>query len=88
MGGDFSVELCGGTNVAQTGDIGLLRISGESSVAAGVRSIEAVTGAKAVELCDQLQDTIADVSSLVRASGGNVADKVQQLVDDNRRMQK
>ena len=88
MGGDFSVELCGGTHVAQTGDIGLLRISGESSVAAGVRRIEAVTGAKAVELCDQLQDTIADVSSLVRASGGNVADKVQQLVDDNRRMQK
>ncbi|MGB1868676.1 MAG: alanine--tRNA ligase [Porticoccaceae bacterium] len=88
MGGDFSVELCGGTHVAQTGDIGLLRISGESSVAAGVRRIEAVTGEKAVDLCDQLQDTIADVSSLVRASGSNVADKVQQLVDDNRRLQK
>ena len=88
MGGDFSVELCGGTHVSRTGDIGLLRISGESSVAAGVRRIEAVTGDKAVELCDQLQDTIADVSSLVRASGGNVADKVQQLVDDNRRLQK
>lgn len=88
MGGDFSVELCGGTHVSRTGDIGLLRIYGESSVAAGVRRIEAVTGHKAVELCDQLQDTIADVSSLVRASGGNVADKVQQLVDDNRRLQK
>ena len=88
MGGDFSVELCGGTHVSRTGDIGLLRISGESSVAADVRRIEAVTGDKAVELCDQLQDTIADVSSLVRASGGNVADKVQQLVDDNRRLQK
>lgn len=88
MGGDFSVELCGGTHVSRTGDIGLLRISGESSVAADVRRIEAVTGDKAAELCDQLQDTIADVSSLVRASGGNVADKVQQLVDDNRRLQK
>jgi alanyl-tRNA synthetase len=88
MGGDFSVELCGGTHVSQTGDIGLLRISGESSVAAGVRRIEAVTGEKAVELCDQLQDTITNVSNLVRASGGNVADKVQQLVDDNRRLQK
>ena len=88
MGGDFSVELCGGTHVSQTGDIGLLRISGESSVAAGVRRIEAVTGEKAVELCDQLQDTIVEVSSLVRASGSNVADKVQQLVDDNRRLQK
>jgi alanyl-tRNA synthetase len=88
MGGDFSVELCGGTHVSQTGDIGLLRISGESSVAAGVRRIEAVTGEKAVELCDQLQDTIVEVSSLVRSSGSNVADKVQQLVDDNRRLQK
>ena len=88
IGGDFSVELCGGTHVSQTGDIGLLRISGESSVAAGVRRIEAVTGEKAVELCDQLQDTIVEVSSLVRASGSNVADKVQQLVDDNRRLQK
>ncbi|MDG1312089.1 MAG: alanine--tRNA ligase [Porticoccaceae bacterium] len=88
MGGDFSVELCGGTHVSRTGDIGLLRISGESSVAAGVRRIEAVTGEKAVALCDELQDTIHNVAAVVRASGSNVADKVQQLVDDNRRLQK
>ena len=88
MGGDFSVELCGGTHVARTGDIGLLRVSGESSVSAGVRRIEAVTGEAAVALCDELQDTVNDVASLVRASGHGVADKVRQVVEDNRRLQK
>ncbi len=88
MGGDFSVELCGGTHVTRTGDIGLLRISGESSVAAGVRRIEAVTGEQAVALCDELQDSIGQVATVIRASGSNVVDKVQQLVDDNRRLQK
>ena len=88
MGGDFSVELCGGTHVTRTGDIGLLRISGESSVAAGVRRIEAVTGEQAVALCDELQDSIGQVTTVIRASGSNVVDKVQQLVDDNRRLHK
>ena len=88
MGGDFSVELCGGTHVARTGDIGLLRISAESSVAAGVRRIEAVTGNNAVALCDELQDRINEVALVARASGSNIADKVRQLVDDNRRLQK
>ena len=88
MGGDFSVELCGGTHVARTGDIGQLRISGESSVASGVRRIEAVTGQKAVALCDEMQDTINNVALVLRASGSNVTDKVQQLSDDNRRLQK
>jgi alanyl-tRNA synthetase len=88
MGGDFSVELCGGTHASRTGDIGLVRITGESSVASGVRRIEAVTGAKAIDHCDELQDIIADVATAVRASGSNVADKVRQVLDDNRRLQK
>jgi alanyl-tRNA synthetase len=88
MGSDFSVELCGGTHASRTGDIGLVRITGESSVASGVRRIEAVTGAKAIDHCDDLQDTIADVATAVRASGTNVADKVRQVLGDNRRLQK
>ena len=88
MGGDFSVELCGGTHASRTGDIGLVRVTGESSVASGVRRIEAVTGEKAIDYCDQLQDTIADVTAVVRASGSNVTDKVRQVLDDNRRLQK
>jgi len=88
MGGDFSVELCGGTHVSRTGDIGLLRVSGESSVSAGVRRIEAVTGEAAVALCDDMQDTVSDVANIVRASGHGVADKVRQVVEDNRKLQK
>jgi alanyl-tRNA synthetase len=57
-------------------------------VAAGVRRIEAVTGEQAVALCDQLQDAISDVANVVRASGSNLGDKVRQLLDDNRRLQK
>ena len=88
MGGDFSVELCGGTHASRTGDIGLLKISGESSVAAGVRRIEAVTGEKALALVDELQDTIGDVANIVRATRHNLAEKVRQVADDNRRLQK
>mgnify|MGYP006128445437 FL=1 len=88
MGGDFSVELCGGTHALRTGDIGLLKISGESSVAAGVRRIEAVTGENALALVDELQDSIGDVANIVRAARHNVADKVRQVVEENRRLQK
>ena len=57
-------------------------------MASGVRRIEAVTGQKAVALCDEMQDTINNVALVLRASGSNVTDKVQQLSDDNRRLQK
>ena len=75
MGGDFSVELCGGTHVSRTGDIGLLKISAESSVSAGVRRIEAVTGEAAIAYCDELQDTVTDVANVLRAARHSVADK-------------
>ena len=88
MGGDFSVELCGGTHASQTGDIGSVRVTNESSVASGVRRIEAVTGVRAIAYCDALQDTIGEVATVVRASGNNLADKVRQTLEDNRRLQK
>ncbi|MDA9347697.1 alanine--tRNA ligase [Porticoccaceae bacterium] len=88
MGGDFSVELCGGTHVSRTGDIGLLKISAESSVSAGVRRIEAVTGEAAIAYCDALQDTVTDVANVLRAARHSVADKALQVVEENRKLQK
>jgi len=88
MGGDFSVELCGGTHVNRTGDIGLIKITSESSVASGIRRIEAVTGETAVALCNQIQDAVAEIASLTRASKDNISEKVRQLMDDNRHLQK
>ena len=88
MGGDFSVELCGGTHASRTGDIGSVRVTNESSVASGVRRIEAVTGVRAIAYCDALQDTIGEVAAEIRASGNNLADKVRQMLEDNRRLQK
>ena len=88
IGAEFSVELCGGTHVSRTGDIGLLKVSAETSVAAGVRRIESVTGMKALEFCDNQQDSITDIASIVRGSRTTVGDKVQGIIDENRRLQK
>jgi len=88
MGGDFSVELCGGTHVERTGDIGLIKIVSESSVASGVRRIEAITGSTAVAFCNQSQDTIEDIASIAKVSKGKVSEKVRQVMDENRRLQK
>ena len=59
-----SIEFCGGTHVSATGKIGMVKIISESSVAAGVRRIEAVTGAKVEEMLDTIQDTLADLKAL------------------------
>ena len=88
IGGEFSVELCGGTHVDRTGDIGLVKVSGESSVAAGVRRIESVSGMRAVQFCDQQQDSITDIASIFRGSRSGLSDKVQSLIEDNRQLQK
>ena len=88
MGGDFSVELCGGTHVVRTGDIALFKITTETSVAAGIRRIEAVTGECAMAFCDDMQDTLSEIASITRSSGSSLSDKVRQLVQDNRSLQK
>ena len=89
MGEDnFSVELCGGTHVARTGDIGSLRIVSESGIAAGVRRIEAVTGANADQRQETLEDTLKSVASLVKGSQDSVLDKVSALLERNRDLEK
>jgi alanyl-tRNA synthetase len=88
IGGDFSVELCGGTHVSRTGDIGLLRVSAETSVAAGIRRIESVTGMQALALCDKEQDSITDIATMVRGARNAVGEKIQGIIDENKRLQK
>ena len=88
MGDGFSVELCGGTHVKRTGDIGVLRIVSEEAIAAGVRRIEAVTGAAALAWIDTGEQQLASVAALVKGPRTQVAEKVGQLVDQTKRMQK
>ena len=85
---DFSVELCGGTHVSRTGDIGLMRIVSESGVAAGVRRIEGVTGEAALAAMDQTEQRLVEVCDAVKGSPANVAAKVSALRSDNRDLEK
>ncbi|MDH5634147.1 MAG: alanine--tRNA ligase [Gammaproteobacteria bacterium] len=87
MGG-FSKELCGGTHVKRTGDIGLFRITSESGVAAGVRRIEAVTGAVALEYVRSKEDQLDRVAGLLKAKGDDVEAKVSQLNDRLKHLEK
>lgn len=87
-GDAFSVELCGGTHVARTGDIGLLRIVAESGIASGQRRIEAVTGAHALALFDEAQQRLEHVSALLKTRPDTLADKVEQLLTNNRKLEK
>jgi alanyl-tRNA synthetase len=86
--GDFSMELCGGTHVVRAGDIGLFKIIGESGVAAGVRRIEAVTGQGAYEWVVRTERVLRDVAGLLRGSRDDVDEKVRELVERSRRLDK
>jgi alanyl-tRNA synthetase len=88
MGEGFSVELCGGTHVKRTGDIGMMRIVSEAGVAAGVRRIEAVTGKGAIAYIDQLQAEVDQVAALVKGGRDNVAARVEQLTVAYRKLEK
>ena len=88
MGGGFSVELCGGTHVARTGDIGVLRIVSEEGIAAGVRRIEAATGRHALAWIDAGERQLAAIATSMRAKRDETADKVRQLLDLSKRQQK
>jgi alanyl-tRNA synthetase len=88
MGEGFSVELCGGTHVSRTGDIGLLRITSESGVAAGVRRIEAITGANALALFDDLEAVVDNASRALKTNRDSLSEKLEQLISQNRKLEK
>jgi len=88
MGSGFSVELCGGTHVARTGDIGLFKIISEGGVAAGVRRIEAVTGAAALAYLNQAEEQLREAAGLVKGSRDNLLDKLAGLLERNRQLEK
>ncbi len=86
--GDFSVELCGGTHVERTGDIGVFKITSESGIASGVRRIEAVTGKGALEWIDARARSLAELSGLLRSQPDQAAVRVEQLLKRNRDLEK
>ncbi len=86
--GDFSTELCGGTHVSRAGDIGLFKITSEGGVAAGIRRIEAVTGQGALDWVTQTDQVLRDLAALVKGSREDVEDKVRQLIDRSRKLEK
>lgn len=88
MGGGFSVELCGGTHVKRTGDIGLFKITSEGGVAAGVRRIEAVTGAQALAYLNGAEDQLKEAAALVKGSRENLLDKLGAMLERNRQLEK
>jgi len=86
--GDFSVELCGGTHVDRTGDIGVFKITAEGGVASGVRRIEAVTGRGALDWIEARERALSEIAGLLRSQPDQAADKVEQLVKRNRELEK
>ncbi|EJN22315.1 alanine--tRNA ligase [Pseudomonas sp. GM80] len=88
MGGDFSVELCGGIHANRTGDIGLLKIISEGGVASGVRRIEAVTGAAALAYLNAAEEQLKEAASLVKGSRDNLIDKLSAVLERNRQLEK
>ena len=84
----YSIELCGGTHVHRTGDIGLITIVGESAVAAGVRRIEAKTRDEARKWLEADARGYADLTALLRAPSGEAAQRLEALIDDKRKLER
>ena len=86
--GDFSVELCGGTHVRRTGDIGLLKITSETGISSGVRRIEAVTGEGALDWIAEQEAVLDEVGGLLKAGREGLKDRVAQAVERARRLER
>jgi len=86
--GEFSTELCGGTHVGRTGDIGLFKIVSEAGVASGVRRIEAVTGAGALAWVADEERRLGELSQLLSSSGDDAVEKLRQLFDRQKKLER
>ena len=86
--GDFSTELCGGTHVGRTGDIGLFKITGEGGIASGIRRIEAVTGEGALEAVRAAEATLKRVAGSLRATPAELEGKVTQLLEQQKKLER
>ncbi|PLX37219.1 MAG: alanine--tRNA ligase [Hyphomicrobiales bacterium] len=87
-GKPYSVELCGGTHVARTGDIGLLTVVGESAVAAGVRRIEALTGNAARHYLEEQDKRLREAASVLKVAPAQLVERLSSLVDERRKLER
>ena len=88
MGGDYSIELCGGTHVSATGDIGSFKILSENAIAAGVRRIEAVTGKYVIEYLRGLEDVVLDISDRLKVGRNEITEKLTNVIESNKAFEK
>jgi alanyl-tRNA synthetase len=86
--GDFSTELCGGTHVRASGEIGIFKLHAESGIAAGVRRVEAFTGQGALDLIHNYEQRLKEISNLVRGSADDAVDKVKKLLDRQKELER
>lgn len=85
---EYSIELCGGTHLDQTGDIGLFIIISTGSVAAGVRRIEAITGKSAYQYLKKYQQTVSDIAQLVKTEPEKLSPRIESLLEENKQLHK
>jgi len=86
--GVYSLELCGGTHVRRTGDIGLFKIVAEGAVSAGVRRVEAVTGGAALAFVAEMEESLAAAAAVLKAQPGELAGRIAALVEERRKLER